>query len=142
MTDKTFTRAGRSTNKGKTQLRFTNDVNRERVLAKNGHTDIEFFELSSAMTKAEATEFLTTQGITEDKPKPKAKTPTRADDKAELSKLNQNKVAYDEQSDSFRKILAEKRQAFPSHSDEQIREIAQFQAQCNQKAFGAAEPTF
>jgi len=142
MTDKTFTRAGRSTNKGKTQLRFTNDVNRERVLAKNGHTDIEFFELGSAMTKAEATEFLVSQGITEDKPKPKAKTPTRADDKAELSKLNQNKVAYDEQSDSFRKILAEKRQAFPSHSDEQIREIAQFQAQCNQKAFGAAEPTF
>ena len=140
MTDKTFTRAGRSTNQGKTQLRFTNDVNRERVLAKNGHTDIEFFELGSAMTKAEATEFLVSQGITEDKPK--AKTPTRADDKAELSKLNQNKVAYDEQSDSFRKILAEKRQAFPSHSDEQIREIAQFQAQCNQKAFGAAEPTF
>ena len=142
MTDKTFTCAGRSTNQGKTQLRFTNDVNRERVLAKNGHTDIEFFELGSAMTKAEATEFLVSQGITEDKPKPKAKAPTRADDKAELSKLNQNKVAYDEQSDSFRKILAEKRQAFPSHSDEQIREIAQFQAQCNQKAFGAAEPTF
>jgi hypothetical protein len=146
---KTFTRAGISTNKGKTQFRFTNDLNREKVLDKNGHTDIQFWELGEAMTKEQAIEFLVAKGLTEDKPAAKQKAPaakqtapTRKDDEAVLAKLNKGEVAYDEESDSFLKILADKRQAFPSHTDEQIREIAHFQANCNQKHFGELEPNF
>jgi len=139
---KTFTRAGISTNKGKTQFRFTNDLNREKVLDKNGHTDIQFWELGEAMTKEQAIEFLVAKGLTEDKPAAKQTAPTRKDDEAVLAKLNKGEVAYDEESDSFRKILAEKRQAFPSHTEEQIREIAHFQANCNQKHFGELEPNF
>lgn len=146
---KTFTRAGISTNKGKTQFRFTNDLNRERVLDKNGHTDIQFWELGEAMTKESATEFLVAKGLAEDKPaakptasKPKPDSAARAKDEAVLAELNKGTVEYDEESDSFRKILAEKRQAFPSHTEEQIREIAHFQARCNQKQFGELEPNF
>ena len=135
---------------GQDAVPFHNDLNREKVLDKNGHTDIQFWELGEAMTKEQATEFLVAKRLTEDRPagrraapaKQKPDTAARKRDEAMLAKLAQGEVAYDEESDSFQKILAEKRQAFPSHSDEQIREIAQFQAQCNQKAFGAAEPTF
>jgi len=71
---KTFTRAGISTSKGKTAFRFTNDLNREVVLSKNGHTDIKFYELGDALTKEQATAFLVAKGYTEARtatPKPK-----------------------------------------------------------------------
>jgi len=151
MSNKTFTRAGRSTcEKGRTRFRFTNDLNRETVLVKAGHTDIEFWELGSAMTKEQATEFLVAKGLTEDRPagrraapaKQKPDTAARKRDEAMLAKLAQGEVAYDEESDSFQKILAEKRQLFPSNSDEQILEITRFQASCNQKHFGDLEPNF
>ena len=93
MTDKTYTRAGISTYKGKTQFRFTNDLQRERVLVKNGHTDIQFFETGEAMTKAEATQFLLAQGLVEAVPTKavtktrRAKTPTRKDDERILAQL-------------------------------------------------------
>lgn len=151
MTDKTFTRAGRSTNKGKTQFRFTNDINRERVLDKNGHTDIEFYELGSAMTKAQATEFLVAKGLTEDKPakaapKPKAKTPTRAQDEAVLAMLTQGDLEYDDESDSFVEPRDEAVQVAmtrlaktkPTATAEQL--LAEVTATFKQ--FGAYEPNF
>lgn len=146
---KTFTRAGISTNKGKTNFRFTNDLQRERVLHKNGHTDIQFWELGAAMTKEAATEFLVAKGLAEDSAvkgpaaiHAKPDRAARAKDEAVLAELNKGTVEYDAESDSFRKILAEKRQNFPSHTEEQIRELAHFQAKSNQKAFGALEPNF
>jgi hypothetical protein len=139
---KTFTRAGRSTcEKGRTRFRFTNDVNRETVLVKAGHTNIEFWELGSAMTKEQAIEFLVAKGLAEDKPAAKQTAPVRKP-APNLAKLNKGKVAYDEQSASFEKILTELRRGFPSHTEQQIQEIAHFQAQCNQKTFGALEPDF
>jgi hypothetical protein len=62
--DKTFTRAGTSRLNGVVAYRFANDLNRERVLAKNGHTEIVFYELGEAMTKSAAMLFLAQQGIT------------------------------------------------------------------------------
>jgi hypothetical protein len=38
------------------------------VLSKNGHTNIEFYELGSAMTKEAAALFLAVRGITQDVP--------------------------------------------------------------------------
>jgi hypothetical protein len=72
---RTFTRAGISTNNGKTAFRFTNDLNREVVLSKNGHTDIKFYELGDALTKEQAAAFMVAKGYTEahtatPKPKP------------------------------------------------------------------------
>ena len=52
-TAKKFAVAGVSTLAGKTKVRFANDVMRIKILAKNGHTDIELVDLPHEMTKAE-----------------------------------------------------------------------------------------
>jgi len=52
-TDKKFAVAGVSTLNGKTKIRFANDVMRIKILAKNGHTDVNLIELPHEMTKAE-----------------------------------------------------------------------------------------
>lgn len=62
-TDKKFAVAGVSTLEGKTKLRFANDTMRIKILAKNGHTDVELVELPSEMTKAEAVQHLKTIGF-------------------------------------------------------------------------------
>jgi hypothetical protein len=54
MTNKTFNTAGVSTLNGVTKVRFANDyVGRFKILAKNGHTDINLIELGQDLTKAE-----------------------------------------------------------------------------------------
>jgi len=51
-TSKTFKVIGVSTLKGKTKVRFANDLaTRIKNLVKNGHTNVELFELPEAMTK-------------------------------------------------------------------------------------------
>ena len=62
-TDKRFSVAGVSTLDGKTKIRFANDVMRIKILAKNGHTDVELVELPNEMTKAEAVQHLKTVGF-------------------------------------------------------------------------------
>lgn len=62
-TDKRFSVAGVSTLEGKTKLRFANDTMRIKILAKNGHTDVELVELPSEMTKAEIVQHLKTIGF-------------------------------------------------------------------------------
>jgi hypothetical protein len=52
-TEKKFAVAGVSTLNGQTKLRFANDTMRIKILAKNGHTDIELVDLPREMTKAE-----------------------------------------------------------------------------------------
>ena len=52
-TEKTFTVAGISTLQGKTKIRFANDSLRIKILAKNGHENVELVELPHAMTKPE-----------------------------------------------------------------------------------------
>lgn len=52
-TDKRFSVAGVSTLDGKTKIRFANDSMRIKILAKNGHTDVELIDLPREMTKAE-----------------------------------------------------------------------------------------
>lgn len=144
--EKTFTRAGVSTNKGKTVFRFTNDLQREKVLDKNGHTDILFYELGEAMTKAAATDFLIEKGLSEDKPTKAAAVasiePTRKDDEKVLAMMERGTVEYDEDSDKFKRLVAEKRQLFPSHTDQQLMELVHFQAKANVKEFGDLEPNF
>ncbi len=62
-TDKKFAVAGVSTLEGKTKLRFANDVMRIKILAKNGHTNVELVELPTEMTKAEAVQHLKSIGF-------------------------------------------------------------------------------
>ena len=51
-TSKTFKVIGVSTLAGKTKVRFANDLaTRIKNLVKNGHTNVELFELPEAMTK-------------------------------------------------------------------------------------------
>ena len=59
-TDKKFAVAGVSTLNGKTKVRFANDVMRIKILAKNGHTDVELIDLPREMTKAEIAQHMIT----------------------------------------------------------------------------------
>ena len=59
-TDKMYTVAGVSTLNGDTKIRFANDVMRIKVLAKNGHENIQLVELPEAMLKTEIAKFLAT----------------------------------------------------------------------------------
>lgn len=54
----TFKYAGVSSLNGKVKARFANDQLRVKVLAKNGHKDIDIIELKYPMTKQEAVAFL------------------------------------------------------------------------------------
>lgn len=53
-----FSHAGVSRFKGEFKVRFANDQIRVKVLAKNGHKDIDIIELREPMTKADAVAFL------------------------------------------------------------------------------------
>jgi hypothetical protein len=66
-TEKLFTVAGTAKNAdGTVKARFANDlVARIKILNKAGCTDINIVELPRAMTKLEALQYLTEQGITE-----------------------------------------------------------------------------
>jgi hypothetical protein len=66
--DKLFTVAGTATNpNGTTKARFANDlVARIKILNKAGCTAINLVELPSPMTKLQALQYLTEQGVTGD----------------------------------------------------------------------------
>jgi hypothetical protein len=55
---KTFRYAGVSRRSGEMKARFANDALRVKILAKNGHNDIDIIELKDPMTKEAAAEFL------------------------------------------------------------------------------------
>lgn len=55
---KSFTHAGVSRLNGEFKVRFANDQMRVKVLAKNGHKDIDILELKHPMTKEEAVAYL------------------------------------------------------------------------------------
>ena len=57
-TDKKFSVAGVSTLDGKTKIRFANDQMRIKILAKNGHKDVDLIPLPHEMTKAEIAQYL------------------------------------------------------------------------------------
>jgi hypothetical protein len=62
-TAKRFAVAGVSTLNGKTKIRFANDTMRIKILAKNGHTNVELVSLPHEMTKAEIAAYLTSTGF-------------------------------------------------------------------------------
>lgn len=54
----TYAIAGVSRLNGEMKVRFANDMTRVKVLAKNGHTDVDLIELKEPMTKEAAVAFL------------------------------------------------------------------------------------
>jgi len=59
MSDSYFTVAGVSTQNGSTKVRFANDLaSRVKLLARGGHSPLELIQLPTAMTKAEACQYL------------------------------------------------------------------------------------
>ena len=64
--EKTFTVAGTATHNGVTKARFANDlVARIKIPNKAGATNITLVELPEPMTKLQALQYLTEQGITD-----------------------------------------------------------------------------
>jgi hypothetical protein len=66
-TSKTFAVAGVSTLDGKTKVRFANDTMRIKILAKNGHTDVELIDLPREMTKGEIAQHMHAVGFCADR---------------------------------------------------------------------------
>ncbi len=62
-TEKKFAVAGVSTLGGKTKVRFANDTMRIKILAKNGHTDVNLVDLPREMTKAEIAQHMVEVGF-------------------------------------------------------------------------------
>ena len=62
-TSKQFKVIGKSTLNGKTKIRFANDMTRVKVLIKGGHTDVDLFELPTAMTKDAAIAYVRAQNL-------------------------------------------------------------------------------
>ena len=62
-TEKKFAVAGVSTLEGKTKVRFANDTMRIKILAKNGHKDVELIDLPREMTKAEIAQHMIATGF-------------------------------------------------------------------------------
>ena len=62
-TAKKFAVAGVSTYEGKTKVRFANDTMRVKILAKNGHTDVQLVDLPREMTKAEIGQHMIATGF-------------------------------------------------------------------------------
>jgi len=62
-TDKKFAVAGVSTHEGKTKVRFANDTMRVKILAKNGHQDVQLVDLPHEMTKAEIGQHMVATGF-------------------------------------------------------------------------------
>ena len=61
MAKETFKIAGMTTNNGNAKVRFTDDmVRRIKQFTKGGHTNVNFIELPSEMTKIEALKYLAT----------------------------------------------------------------------------------
>jgi hypothetical protein len=71
-TEKKFAVAGVSTLNGQTKLRFANDTMRIKILAKNGHTDIELIDLPREMTKPEIVAHMQATGFGADRPEVEA----------------------------------------------------------------------
>lgn len=130
--EKTFTRAGVSTNNGKTQFRFTNDLQRETVLSKNGHTNIVFYELGSAMSKAAATDFLTAQGLVE------AATATVKLARASRNPVQDTDTFVEPKDERVQVAMSRLARQYPGMSAENLLK----QVQMTFKEFGDYEPNF
>ena len=59
----TYTVAGTSMFEGEVTYRFANSTKRMRVLERNGHKDVVFWELPRAMVLKDAVAFLKTKGV-------------------------------------------------------------------------------
>ena len=102
-TEKLFTVAGTAKNAdGTVKTRFANDlVARIKILNKAGCTDINLVELPSPMTKLQALQYLTQQGITEgdagfavaNKLAEKAKVAKKGEVKVQATKVAKSKTA-------------------------------------------------
>ena len=128
---KTFTRAGISTNKGESLFRFTTSATREKILVDAGHTDIQFFELDTPLSKPDAIAYLEAKGLKEDRIAKAAKPATapKAPKAPKAKAADTSDVQVDASGDSaaFTKALHLARANFPSHTETQLREYVEFQ---------------
>lgn len=130
---KTFGVAGVSKHNGEVKVRFAQDMNRVKVLERNGHTDVQLFLLPTPMTKEDALLWLvenfdsanTEQYLAIRNAQPGASnstTPTKADKPAPAAKAQA--LAPE---GITKEMLAKKREIFPSHTDEQLAELIRYQ---------------
>jgi hypothetical protein len=147
---KTFTVAGTSIENGTMKFRAANDLAaRIKMLERCENTSIQLIALPEPMSKPDAAAHLLTLAEFSDaadllasvgiKAAPKAPKAKKAPTAAAAPAAD---VVVDEESAKWRALVAEKRIAFPSHTEEQLLELVRFQARVNLKAFNDIEPDF
>jgi hypothetical protein len=135
--EKTFTRAGTSVLNGRKAYRFANDLNRERVLSKNGHTDIVMFELGKPMTKDEAVLFLNAMDISaEHTTAPKTKA-VRTAPKAEADTVDDDGFV-EPKDERIQVAMSRLAKSFPGLTAQQLLDTVML----TYKEFGDYEPSF
>lgn len=132
---KTFTFAGRSTLNGVVAYRFANDANRVKVLAKNGHTDIDLRELPQPMSKEQAIQFLNEHEIFADG--------NRVTQKAATAPQAEAPVADDDgfvepKDERIQVAMTRAAREYPGLSAQQLYETVML----THKHFGDTEPNF
>ena len=106
----TFKYAGVSKLNGKIKARFANDQMRVKVLAKNGHSDIDIIELEYPMTKEDAVAFLLKINFDNGNKEVRAALEAAQEKRAEKPKAEKKAKAEDEM--SFKKLLQVKEKEF------------------------------
>jgi|TARA_R110000851_G_scaffold100013_1_gene215427 hypothetical protein len=150
---KTFTVAGTSIENGTMKFRAANDLAaRIKMLERCDNTSIQLIALPQPMSKPDAAAHLLTLAEFSDKHpllvsivnsgiKAAPKTP-KAKKAPAAAAAPAADVVVDEESAKWHALVAEKRIAFPSHTEEQLLELVRFQARVNLKAFNDIEPNF
>lgn len=140
--EKTFTFAGTSNLNGVVAYRFANGADRAKVLAKNGHTDIDLRACPKPMTKAEATQWLNEQDVFAEANKVTAKS-TASKPRAQKPVAASTSAVDDDgfvepKDEKIQVAMARKAREYPGLSARQLYEMVTMTV----KEFGDTEPNF
>ena len=135
--EKTFTFAGVSTLNGTVAYRFANGADRVKVLAKNGHEDIDLRSLPEPMTKAAAIEWLGTHGIVAEANRVTAPMAVKAP-KAKAEPVADEDGFVEPKDEAIQVAMTRKAREYPGLSAKQLYDMVMLTV----KEFGDTEPSF
>ena len=142
--EKTFAFAGISTLNGTVAYRFANGADRVKVLAKNGHVDIDLRSLPEPMTKERAIEWLGTHGITADftrvtaQKAPKAEKAPKAPRKPKQTDVVDEDGFVEPKDEAIQVAMTRAAREYPGLSARQLYDMVMLTV----KEFGDTEPNF
>jgi hypothetical protein len=135
--EKTFAFAGVSTLNGTVAYRFANGADRVKVLAKNGHVDIDLRSLPEPMTKDSAIQFLNAQGIVAEATRVTAPKAQKAP-KAKAEPVADEDGFVEPKDEKIQVAMTRAARQYPGLSAKQLYDMVMLTV----KEFGDTEPSF